>query len=61
MPPFLIRMLMWVRNPPSRKQQIAIAVVCGTGLALVAIEYFVGWPDWLTAERVPRGPRISAP
>jgi hypothetical protein len=61
MPPFLIRMMMWVRNPPSRNQQIAIAVVCGIGLTLVTVEWLVGWPDWLTAERVPRGPRISAP
>jgi len=61
MPPFLMRMLLWVRNPPSRPQQIAIAVVCGIGLLAVGIEHVFGWPDWLTADRVPRGPRLTAP
>jgi hypothetical protein len=61
MPPFLIRMFFWVRNPPSRNQQIAIALVCGTGIVLAAVEYVFGWPEWLSAERVPRGPRIGAP
>jgi hypothetical protein len=54
-------MLLWVRNPPSRKQQIAIAVICGVGISFAAIEWLFGWPDWLTAERVPRGPRLTLP
>lgn len=61
MPPFLIRMLLWVRNPPSRNQRIAIAVICGVGLAFAAVEYLIGWPDWLTARRVPHGPRVIVP
>lgn len=61
MPPFLMRMLLWVRHPPSRNQQIAIALICGIGIAFAAVEYLAGWPDWLSAERVPRGPRITAP
>lgn len=61
MPPFLIRMLLWVRNPPSRNQRIAIAVICGVGLAFAAVEYLIGWPDWLTARRVPHGPRVILP
>jgi hypothetical protein len=61
MPPFLIRMFFWVRNPPSRNQQIAIALICGTGVIFAAVEHVFGWPEWLSAERVPRGPRISAP
>ncbi|MDA0924615.1 MAG: hypothetical protein O3A97_08460 [Proteobacteria bacterium] len=61
MPPFLIRMLLWVRNPPSRNQQIAIAVICGIGLSMAAVEYFLGWPAWLRAERVPHGPRVILP
>lgn len=61
MPPFLMRMLLWVRNPPSRNQQIAIAVICGIGITFAAIEWLVGWPDWLRAERVPRGPRLNLP
>lgn len=61
MPPFLIRMLFLARNPPSRNQQIAIALICGTGLAFAAVEYVFGWPDWLRAERVPHGPRLTLP
>jgi len=61
MPPFLMRMLLWARNPPSRNQQIAIAVICGIGIAFAAVEWVVGWPDWLVAERVPHGPRFTAP
>jgi hypothetical protein len=61
MPPFLMRMLLWVRNPPSRNQQIAIAVICGLGLGVAVIEHLLGWPDWLTAQRVPHGPRLILP
>lgn len=61
MPPFLIRMLLWVRHPPSRNQRIAIAVVCGIGLGFAAVEYLIGWPAWLRAERVPHGPRLVLP
>ena len=54
-------MLLWVRNPPSHNQQIAIALICGIGLAFATIEYLVGWPAWLQAERVPHGPRLLLP
>ncbi len=56
MPPFLMQMALWLRNPPSREKRIAIAVVCGIGLSFAAVEWLVGWPDWLTAERIPRLP-----
>jgi hypothetical protein len=61
MPPFLMRMLLWLRNPPSRNQRIAIAAVCGIGIAFAMVEWLVGWPDWLTAERVQRGPHPALP
>ncbi len=61
MPPFLMRMMLWLRHPPSRNQQIAIAVIVGVGAGAAAIEWVFGWPDWLTAERVPRGPSLRAP
>lgn len=61
MPPFLMRMLLWVRNPPSRNQQIAIAVICGVGLCFAAVEHVFGWPEWLRATRVPHGPRLTFP
>lgn len=61
MPPFLMRMLLWLRHPPSREQRIMIAVICGIGLSFALIEWVFGWPDWLTAERVPRPPRVNLP
>lgn len=61
MPPLVMRLLLWLRHPPSRNQRIAIAAICGGGLAFAAIEWAFGWPEWLTPGRVPTGPRISAP
>ena len=51
-PRWLLRMARWARNPPSEgrvKFVFAIIAIC---LALVAIEYFFGWPDWLTPHRL---------
>jgi len=58
MPPFLMRMMLWVRHPPSRHQRIAIAVVAGIGLTFVAIEWLIGWPEVLSPERI-RRPRFQ--
>ena len=58
---WLLRMAKWARNPPSEarvKLIIGVILIC---LALVGIEYFVGWPDWLTLEnggRAHRTPRF---
>jgi len=55
MPPFLLRMMHWVRNPPSREMQVVIALIVGFGLLMIGVEWFAGgWPDWLTPQRVPR-------
>jgi len=42
------------RNPPSRRKAIVMLVALGLALGLVLVERYVGWPDWLRAERVPR-------
>lgn len=49
----LIRLVEWFRNPPSPARIKLILAVVALCLILVAIERFIGWPDWLTAERVP--------
>ncbi|MEQ8292459.1 MAG: hypothetical protein RIA08_09650 [Roseovarius sp.] len=49
-PRWLFRMAKWAHRPPSEtrvKLVLGIIVVC---LAVFAIEYFVGWPDWMTLE-----------
>lgn len=42
-----------VRRPPSRGRALVMLVALGLALALVGIEHFWGWPDWLRTERVP--------
>jgi hypothetical protein len=50
----LLYMSRWSRRPPSRRQAIAIVITLGLIAAIVAVERFVGWPDALTVERLPR-------
>jgi hypothetical protein len=58
---WFLRMAKWVRNPPSParvKLVIGVILLC---LLLVAIEYFFGWPEWLTLNgggRAHRTPRL---
>lgn len=43
-------MAKWAHRPPSEKRVmlvLGIVVVC---LAVFAIEYFIGWPDWMTLD-----------
>ena len=45
------------RNPPSRTKLIVMMVALGLAIGLVLVERYVGWPDALRTERVPR-PRL---
>ena len=47
---WFLRMSNWVRNPPSLRKVLFIGAILGACLVLVGIEYFWGWPDWLTLE-----------
>lgn len=47
-PLFFLRLARWARNPPSPRKLMLIGAVVAFCLTLVAVEYFVGWPDWLT-------------
>ena len=49
-----IRMWRWARNPPSKQQRMIVLVVMAVALLLAGIEFFFGWPDWLTVNRPPR-------
>lgn len=51
----LPRLAMWVRRPPSPRRMLIIGIVLAAALAIAGIEKYVGWPDALTVERVPRG------
>lgn len=52
---WLFRMSLWARNPPSpRKVKLVLAVVA-LCLAIYAVERWIGWPEVLTADRLPWG------
>jgi hypothetical protein len=55
-PRWFIRMSQWARHPPSWGRVKLYAGVIAACLALVAVERFIGWPDWLTVERMPKRP-----
>lgn len=48
---WLMRMRRWAQHPPSWRQVKLVMAVIAACLALVAVEVFVGWPDWMTLER----------
>jgi hypothetical protein len=52
----LVRMAYWSRRPPSRQFLIAAAVAISVALSIALVERFVGWPDFLTVEPLPRRP-----
>lgn len=49
----LIRLSQWYRRPPSPRRIAIILVVLAVAAVIVAVERFVGWPDWATTERTP--------
>jgi uncharacterized membrane protein len=55
----LLRMAMWVRNPPSRQQVYVMAAVVAFAAVIVTIEWLGYWPDWMRVERLPRSPSMG--
>lgn len=47
---WLLRMARWARRPPSRKQLIFIGAIFVLCFTLFTIEYFIGFPDWMTMD-----------
>ncbi len=45
---WMVRAAKWARNPPSEKMVKLVFGIIAAGLVLVGIEYFIGWPEWLT-------------
>ncbi len=54
-PMWFLRMARWARNPPSTRMVIMVLGIIAFCIALFAVEYFLGWPEWLTPDRVPSG------
>jgi len=53
-PRWLFRMARWAHNPPSEKRVKLVLGIVAACLVLFGVEYFIGWPDWLTVEPVGR-------
>ena len=58
-PHWLLRMVRWVRNPPSAGRVRLVLAVVALCLALYAIERWVGWPEALTGDRLRAPLRLS--
>jgi hypothetical protein len=48
---WLIRAKRWAQNPPSAGRVKLVLGVIALCILLVAIEKFIGWPDWMTVDR----------
>lgn len=51
---WMMRASRWARNPPSMGRVMLVLAVIAICAILFVIERYVGWPDWLTADRPPR-------
>lgn len=52
---WLLRARRWVQNPPSLRTVIAVLAVVAVCLALAAVEFWIGWPEWLTTNGIGGG------
>jgi len=54
-----MRARLWVRNPPSPARVKLVFGVIAAALVIVGLERFGLWPDWASAQRLPRGVQIE--
>ena len=53
---WLLRAKRWAQNPPSEGRVKLVFGVVALCLVVVGIEYFVGWPDWMTVDSLRQKP-----
>jgi len=53
---WLLRAKRWVQNPPSESRVKLVLGVIALCLLIVAVERFVGWPEWLTVDSLRQKP-----
>jgi hypothetical protein len=53
---WLVKAKRWAQNPPSEGRVNLVLGVVALCLVLVGIEYFIGWPDWMTVDGLRRKP-----
>ena len=47
-PRWLLKAKRWAQNPPPMRQVIFYGAIIAACLAIAAVEWIWGWPDWLT-------------
>ncbi|WP_395540112.1 hypothetical protein [Neotabrizicola sp. sgz301269] len=50
----LIRAKRWAAHPPSERMVVMVLGIVALALLLAGIEWFWGWPDWLTVNSSPK-------
>lgn len=45
---WLMKAKRWAQNPPSARQVMFYGAIIAACLAIAAVEWIWGWPDWLT-------------
>ena len=53
---WLTRAKRWVQNPPSWGRVKLVLGVVAICVAIAAYEWYFGWPDWLTVNRLSAKP-----
>lgn len=53
---WLLRAKRWVQNPPSPGRVKLVFGVIAVCLLIVGIEHFIGWPAWMTVDRLRQNP-----
>ncbi|NNF71200.1 MAG: hypothetical protein HKN02_03280 [Rhodobacteraceae bacterium] len=53
-PIWLLRMSKWARNPPSATRVKLVFGIIAAAAIIWGIEWMGWWPEWATAERIPR-------
>ncbi len=49
-PRWLFRMARWAQNPPSAGRVKFVLGIVGICLAIFAVEYFIGLPEWMAVD-----------
>lgn len=53
---WLMRAKGWAQRPPSERRVKLVFGVIAICIAIVGIEYFIGWPDWMTVDSLRQKP-----
>ncbi|GAB4286733.1 MAG: hypothetical protein Kow0058_06270 [Roseovarius sp.] len=54
-PRWLLRMAKWAHRPPGPRRVALVLAIVALCLAVVAVERYIGWPDWMTVTPARRG------